>query len=157
MMHDIDCQTEFCAECVLDLQNRYADKFPCPYCQKLVNAADYRTARRLNEQVSKLAKLKKSSSNSRNALEALSEIDQSEIDLEMEIDHQHTEHPECFLTCRESGEVKTVWCEHHQTLHCKSCNCGASLDKLTAGNGENVRCLKGATRKHVEETLPICK
>jgi hypothetical protein len=108
MMHDIYCQTEFCAECVLGLQNRSADKFPCPFCQKLVNAADFRTARRLYEQVSKLAKLKKSSSNSRNALEALSEIDQSEIDQEMEIDHQPTEHPQCFLTCRESGEVKTV-------------------------------------------------
>ncbi len=128
----------------------------------MVNAADYSINRLRNEQLSKLTKLKKSSSNSRNALEALSEIDQSEIDQEMEIDHQYAERPQCFLTCRESGEVKTVWCGHHQTLHCESCNCGASSDKLLflskeAGHEENVRSLKGATRKQVEETLPICK
>ena len=155
------CQHEICAKCVLNLKDSYGDQFTCPVCRKAVNAADYSIARLLNEQVSKLTKLKKSSSNTRNALEALSGIDQSEIDQEMEID-QFNEHPQCFLTCRESGEVKTVWCGHHQTLHCESCNCGASSDKLMffskeEGHDDNVRSLKGATRKNVEETLLICK
>jgi len=145
------------------LKNSFGNEFTCPVCREAVKAADYRVNRRLNEQVSKLSKLKQSSTNSKNELEAQSGIDQqSEIDLEMEIDYQYNEHSKCFLTCRESGEVKTVWCGHHQTLHCESCICGATFDKLMflskeEGHQENVRCLKGATRKHVEETLPICK